>query len=1454
MDFLSTMKILFKLIYFYLIVLSFNLFANNEYIIKRIGTNEGLSNNSVREIFQDTYGFLWFGTLNGLNRYDGKNFKYYYFIPEQKNSLSSNRIIKLYQDKNKFLWIITYDKKLHRLDLLNDNIINFNFSIQEYNVNGHNNYLIELLDGEICVISDNNLIIKICNKNNGIKLDTFKIKGISKITFLFYDNNSGIWVGTNNGLYFYKNKMTKNEKVNEFYKNQYFTTFHKCKSSLIFATDKGILYKYNYETKSFYTFFEKIYDYVTCINSYKDSILLVGTRRKGIFHIVPNKNIYEHYINGKNGIRSNYIYSIYADKYGLFWLITDLKGILCYYPQNKIFKYHSLLSELRENIMEGEKYNIIEDKNNNLWITTYGSGLFKFNRKKNDFIPFTYNKLNSNTISSNFILSIYEDNSGNLWIGTRNGGVNKFRTNDTIFINISPENLSKNSHENEVRALTKDNKNRIWAGTKGGQLFYFDSLSKSPIYIYSKGEKRFLNSGIYSLLVDSKNNLWIGTKGEGIIVLKNIYDKVNQSIDSTKVIRYNYPLLSGNFIYSIVEDFNGNIWIGTYLNGINVIKNPLTKNELIEKYLSSNDDSNSLSDNRVRCLYFDCFKNLWIGTVNGLNLLKYDKLKNNKIEFIRFFPSNKPNTINYNDILSIYQDIYQNIWIGTFGGGLNMLKKENLLKNDFQWNSFFDYKNPSTNVIYNIVHDKLNNLWCATDYGLKKISLSDYNIENYSNSAIINDNSFSEANAVILNNIILMGHTNGFLLFDPSKLNINLHKYPLYITKIKILGEDLKFGVDFLKHIKLKYNQNYIEFSFSLLDYYAPENIQYAYILENYDKTWNFVGTNENVIYKQLKPGKYVFKVKATNRYGVWNNNYKSIQIIVSRPPWLSCFAISFYAILLIFCIYFVYSYIHLKNKIIIDRKVYESKLKFFTNLSHELKTPLTLILAPVKNILSCHPIDENVKKELIVIKKNVLKLSEIIEQMLDLRKVQEGKFIVSYEEVDVINFLKEVYNLFLPLANQKSINFKFYSNYHSYYCCTDKNILEKIMYNLLSNAFKNTPLNKSISVIVNIDDKNNLWYLNVNDEGKGIAKNILPKIFERFNFSKDYYGNEISGSGIGLSLTNELVKLLNGKITIESQIDKGTNVIIEFPIVYDRKNDKLNKYFSINTIEKEKHLAICCDKLNEILKDDYIENNKTNENKTDTILIIEDDDDLRKYLFDFLINYYNVLEANNGIQGMEIAKNLIPDLILCDLVLPGKDGYEICISLKNDFNTCHIPIIVVTSLSKNDSRMLCYEIGADDYIIKPFEINVLLKRIENIIKLRKLLKNKFSNDILCITNTFNYSQKDKNFLESLTSYIYLNVENNDLLTIDKILENFKIGRTLFYKKIKTLTGLTPHDLILNIKMKKALELLKNSDLSIYEISFKLGFNDPDYFTKCFKNFYGITPSEVLKNKKGNQL
>jgi len=265
---------------------------------------------------------------------------------------------------------------------------------------------------------------------------------------------------------------------------------------------------------------------------------------------------------------------------------------------------------------------------------------------------------------------------------------------------------------------------------------------------------------------------------------------------------------------------------------------------------------------------------------------------------------------------------------------------------------------------------------------------------------------------------------------------------------------------------------------------------------------------------------------------------------------------------------------------------------------------------------------------------------------------------------------------------------------------------------------------------------------------------------------------------------------------------------------------------------------------------DDCSENNKKNLDKSETILIIEDDNDLRKYLLNFLQNYFNILETNNGIQGLEIAKNALPDLILCDLVLPGKDGYEICLNLKNDFNTCHIPIIIVTSLTKNDSKMLCYEIGADDYIIKPFEVDLLLKRIENIIKQRKLLKNKFSNDILTLPNTLNYSQKDKNFLDSLISYIYLNIEKNELLTVDKIIENFKIGRTLFYKKIKTLTGLTPHDLILSIKMKKALEMLKSSDFSIYEISFKLGFNDPDYFTKCFKTFYGITPSELLRNKK----
>jgi len=1432
----------------FLILFVNSTFSNNFYNISCINTNNGLSNNSVREIFQDSFGFLWFGTLNGLNRYDGNNFKYFYFLPGNNNCLSSNRIMKIFQDRNNYLWIVTYDKKLHRLDLLNNKLLNFNFSIQEFNVNGINNFFVELDNGDLCAIYENNSFIKILSNKQNVNIDTIKLNNVSKIVFLFFENKTGLWVGTDKGLYLYN--LSNFKKPLMFFENVYFTTYYSFKDVIIFASNKGILYKFNIASTNFEVLIDNIGDYITCLNSYKDSILLIGTRNNGLFYYITTKNTLEHYTIGKNGLNSNYVYSIYADKYGLFWIINDLKGILCFNHFKKYFKYFSLKSELRENITEGEKHVIIEDKNNNLWISTYGSGLFKYIRDKEEFVNFSHNNLNSNTISSNFILKIYEDNCGNLWIGTRNGGVNKLKINDTIFKNVPLEVEIKNSNDNEVRTIAKDKLNRLWIGTKGGYLICYNKNFNSYVNVSLSGNKRFINSGIYTLFFDCKNNLWIGTKGEGIIVIKDIYKSKNLKISSSQIVKYQYPLIPGNFIYSINEDFKRNIWIGTYLNGIILIKNPLMANEIIQNYTFSKDNLKSLSDNRVRYLFFDAYKNLWVATVNGLNLLKFENLSKYKIEFIKFFSQNRLNAINYNDVLYIYQDKDSNLWIGTFGGGLNLLRKNNLLENNFVWESFFDYNNPSMNVIYNIVQDNNRNLWCATDFGLKKVSLNNNNIENYSNFAIINNSSFNESNALFFNDNVIVGHSNGLLYFNPEKLNINKHPYQLYITKIKISGEDFISGVEFIKSIKLKYNQNYIEFFFSLLDYYAPENIQYACILENYDKTWNYVGSNKSVAYKHLKSGKYIFKVKATNHYGVWNDYSKNIQIIIARPPWLSNIAISLYMFILILSVYFIYSYLHLRNQIVVSKKLYESKLNFFTNLSHELKTPLTLILAPVKNILSSTSLNENVKNDLKTIKRNVYKLSEIIEQMLDLRRVQEQKYVVNYELVNIIAFFNEIFNMFLPLAKQKEINFIFDSNVNSFECCIDKNILEKIVFNLLSNAFKNTPSGKSITLKITIDEKNKNWFLNVKDEGKGIYQNILSKIFERFNFSMDQYSNEISGSGLGLSLTYELITLLNGEIFIESKEGKGTDIRVAFPLIMiSNVKTKLDENYD----KKNEYLINHCNYLKEIVNGENYNCNYNNSSKDESLLVIEDDDDMRNYLVSYLSNYFYVIETDDGLKGIELARKLMPDLILCDIILPNKDGYQVCTALKNDFYTCHIPIIIITSLSKDDSKMMCYEIGADEYIIKPFDFEMLVKRIENLIKQRKLLKSKFTNDILSLSDTLKYSQKDKNFLETLLNYIHKNIEKNEMLSIENIVDHLKIGRTLFFKKIKTLTGLTPHELIFNIKMQKALELLKNTDLSIYEISFKLGFNDPDYFTKNFKLFYGVTPSELLKNKKRNR-
>lgn len=1439
-------------------------------------TDDGLSNNSIRGIFQDKNGFLWFGTLNGLNRYDGKKFKIYSYDPEDANSINGNRVSQIYQDKLNYLWVFTYDKLVHRFDIDNEKFYNLPFSIYQQRININVAYLNETSPGVVWFLLDDGGCLRFKSDKNPeiVKWDRFNFQNILEkkdVKFIFNDKKGVIWIGTSKGLFKLPSDTVNfdNPDIEYFFNGQdvRFTTFCENENEIWFGTEnRGLII---YDTKDKIFKHSKILDYTA--NSYifsivngKNKDVLIGTMSDGtIYYPGKNKEI-KKFLSGHNGLKSNQVSSIYTDRAGLFWLITDMPGTTMFNPAEEKFHYYPLKSEFRELKDEGEKQIFFEDSNNDFWIGIHGGGLFKYNRNKNEFDHFFFENSNPLSLSSNFVLSIFEDNSNNLWIGTRTSGLNKVNLKKDKYTYIKPVQNSLLTYKNEIKALMEDSNGNIWAGTKGGMLICFDQeMNLLATFSNEPGSYKLnIESGIYTLYADKYGNLWVGTKGKGIYVIKNLINFKGQFRNKKiEVVHFFHNSedtnsLNSDNVYSIIQDQSHQYWIGTYLGGVDVLTDPFGK-PFFRHYMNNNKNNFSLSDDRVRKIVQDKDMNLWIATVNGLNFVPSELLNQPEKKFYQI--KNNPdikNSISYNDILDIYQDKNERIWVGTFGGGLNRLLNYDLNNLRFNWKIFIETEGQPKNIIYSITEDKTGNIWVSTDFGIKKYFSVDSGYENLNAKEIIGLNTFSENGGLrISSNNIIFGYTGGLIVFNPDSIKRNNKEYPLVITNFFLFDEIVKPGmnnkVKFIdgktKTIILHHNQNFIGFEFAVLDYTAPENIKYAYLLENYEKKWNYSGNQNKAVYRNLKPGKYCFKLKGTNSFGSWGNHMLEYNIKILKPFWKTNFAYSAYFIFAIIILILLFNLINkelkLKHKIELDEKLTDNKLKFYTSISHEFKTPLSLILGPAEKLMSDKSLSNESHESATLIKRNTLRLLELVEQLLDFRKIQKGRLELKVWNFEIKDFLIEICKNFVPLANNKGIDFKFELPESTINGLVDSDCLEKIVFNLLSNAFKYTSSGKSVMLKITTDEKDEILTLTVEDEGKGIPEENLPKIFERFALFTRSGSNGESSSGIGLSLTKELVEIHKGTIEVESEYGKGSKFTVKLPVgrhaysVDEISEDNDHKFDIGYTIG---HMNF----IDNNISDKKIKKNSVKSD--DVILVIEDNNELRGFIVDNLSHSYRVIEASDGSKGLKSAREDNPDLIICDIMIPVIDGITLCKTIRKDFNTCHIPVIVLTSISSQEQKIKGLETGADDYITKPFSLQYLEKRIENIISQRKILKEKFSQEPGLKPEKLCASPADQKFLSDVINLIEANLSKSDF-SIDKVVSELGYGRTVFYKKMKALTGNAPLDFIKIVRMKKASVLLRQTGSSISGVSFELGFNDVDYFSRTFKNFYGETPSEYQK-------
>ena len=1457
--------------------------ASVEYQFKHYSVKDGLSQNTVMAILQDHKGFMWFGTWDGLNKFDGNQFTIYKSYPGDNSAISTNRIDFLYEDKNHFIWMQTYDGSYHRFDPRTET---FQSLPNKTEIRRGKYCFLEAEDQTIWIVTNNQGLMSVSsNPENGLMQITQygpgEEHGLTNDTvhFVIQDARGTIWVGTEHGL----NSIDKNKNV-----KSYFPNLEKHKNSFLVAkqtenhiwlgSKDGVLWRYSYADEKFERIFLGKETQITDIAIIHNRYIIATTQNEGFFVYDTNSQQIKNFsTHNTSAITSNNIFTVTVDSYGVAWFEGEQSGIIRYIPETASLKHFQPKVDAVHKESVQRNLVIFEDTNNKLWINPQGGGFSYYDREADELKPFFNEPGSEDCRFSNVIHTAFADKDNNLWISTYNKGIEKIINIETQFQEIKVDKRENTLTSNEVRAIQETSGGIIWVATKEGITRCYNSLMHEIGTLCENGRIATNPSGkifsklVYTIHEDSKKRIWLGTKGDGIYLLtpKSALPNLSYSIQHFYHENDNPHSLSNNNIYDITEDSEGNIWIGTYGGGLNKLQGGISTEP---NFLHSKNGLSfypTIVGAKIRCLLVDSQNTLWVGTTDGLFQIE-QKDDQYTLYHSKKTPGN-PTCLGDNNVHYLHQDTHGTIWMGTFGGGLNKLIKRATADSLAEFKAYTTHINGSYNdIVLCIVEDKFSNLWMSSENTISRFDVANDILQSFNVLMGSSDSYFSEAAGIMLSTEkMLFGSNRGLYTFNPLNVLRSDAVPEIEFTRFQLFNEDcpidkpgspLKKSIGFTSTIELTHKQSVFSIEYAALDMANPSRIQYAFILEGFEKNWNYVQHQRKATYTNIPKGTYHFKVKSTNKDGIWVNNDTVLTIIVHPSFWQTPLAYILYTIVLVIILFsFYYFSMKLSKKnmeVEIEKQVTDNKLKFFTNISHELRTPLSLILGPVEHILKKEKISEEVREELLVVESNANRMLRLVNQILDFRKIQNKKMRLKIQPTLLDTFVRTICSNFEKEAHERNIEFTIQSNLtKESILWVDQDKFDIILYNLLSNAFKFTPDNKKITVI--LEEIEETILLKVTDEGIGISKDRYSTVFNRFASTGEVQRMGdfiIQSSGIGLHLVKELVDLHNGTIEVDSTENEGTTFTIHF--------NKGNKHFDGTEVDfiisDEAGKAATENKNLTILSHQnalHIPSITPTNKPQITMLIVEDNVDMREFLLSIFKNTYKTLVAEDGKEALEVALETIPDIIVTDLMMPHMDGLELTSHLKKDERTSHIPIILLTAKSAVENRLEALHVGADDYITKPFSPVYLEARIENMLEQRQKLQEHYRTDLLKL-NPKKIEKEgvspEEAFLAKLMDFMERNMDNNNL-SVEDLVSEMALGRTVFFNKLKGLTGLSPVEFIREIRIKRAAQLLEDDRYNVTEITYMVGMNDSRYFSKCFKTAYGITPSEYKRNLKAQR-
>jgi signal transduction histidine kinase/DNA-binding response OmpR family regulator len=1099
---------------------------------------------------------------------------------------------------------------------------------------------------------------------------------------------------------------------------------------------------------------------------------------------------------------------------------------------------------------------IQEDKDGTIWLATDGAGIFLFDKQSNSVTNLLYKEGKKGTISTNGLFSMLIDRDDIVWVGTYKQGLDFYKPSSKKFrlIQNDPE-IDNSLSLNDVDCCIEDDKGNIWIGTNGGGINILDKNTRKFRYITVANTKpNGLSSDIVvSLYEDYRKNIWMGTYFGGL-------NKYNPETGKFTVYKYNATdstSISDDRIWSIAADSENRLWVGTLGGGVNVF-NPKT-----ESFRRYNNENSNLSGNYINHILLDSKKQLWICTTDGLSI--YDPKKDDFDSYFTKFSTN--GTPFLGPISSSFEDSRGWHWLCSING-LVKFSPENLSTVVIDKNSGL-----VANPVYRALEDNQGNLWVSSSRGITKIHFS--NIENdttftttlmhFDETDGLQGLEFSEtASLKTRDGELLFGGVNGLNIFRSEEIKIDRTIPQLIFTNLRVLNSNIVPGQVFnnrvllkqpLNHtgeIVLKYSENLFSVEFAALTYLYPEKNTYRYQLEGFDNSWfETDGTANFATFTNLNNGDYVLHLQGSNADGTWNRRGISLKIKVLPPFWKSWYALVIYVLVLAISLLVLRYTILFRERMNVQLEVERSearriheldnlKLKFFTNISHEFRTPLTLILSPVEKLLP-HFKGKPEEKYLHHIHQNSTKLMNMINQLLDFRKMDDKGLSYNPSWGNIIEFITETVASFNDLSENKSIELRQITDLREFHMMFDKDKLEKVLFNLLSNAFKYTPISGLVIVQVSLEsgvnedtgEKQNNLVIRVKDNGVGIQPENLDKIFTRFYQETTTNGGREKGTGIGLSLVKEYVQLHGGKVTVESAPNIGSCFNVYLPVIETTELDSHVVRGAIREVKfvPKKELSTKQEKRTEFAV------------KSESVLIVEDNEELRQYLKENMEEAYEVMEAANGRQALEKLEKTLPDLILSDIMMPEMDGVELCRQVKGDKITSHIPFIFLTAKISEQHKLEGLHSGADDYIVKPFNFEILQAKIQNLIQLKKNIREVFKSKMNIEPKDISITSLDEKFMAKALDIIEEHMADTSF-SVAEFGRQMGISRMQLYNKIVALTGNSPLEFIRILRLKRAAQLLQKSQLSVSEVAYQVGFNDPKYFSMHFKKEFKILPSK----------